>query len=451
MKVLHVPFTYSPDPVGGTEIYVQALIRSLRELGTDCAVAAPGVANTSYYYEGVCVHRMQKAGRDVLTNMYGRSDMTVARRFRSIMNRECPDLVHLHAFNGVISRSLVQEAVDGGSTVLFTYHTPTASCLRGTLMRWGATPCDGKLDIRLCTDCQAHQLGMNRVASYIIGNLPPRVGRAVEKAGFEGSIWTGVRLSQLAQRQHDAFRLFISSVSHIVAVCDWVRDLLIRNGAPKEKVSVCRQGLCCPEPAALTERSADSSGTLRLAYFGRLEAEKGVHVVLEALRLLPGLDLQFDVFGIVQGPSGQACEERLRVTARGDRRVGFRRPVNSNDVARVMQSYDLIAIPSQCLETGPLVALEAFSARVPPLASDLGGARELIHDGINGRLIEAASPQLWADAIRQCCFDRSLVRRLRAGIERPRTMEQVAEEMNALYARLLRTKGYHVTAGANSD
>ena len=29
MKILHLPFTYYPDPVGGTEVYVSALATSL--------------------------------------------------------------------------------------------------------------------------------------------------------------------------------------------------------------------------------------------------------------------------------------------------------------------------------------------------------------------------------------------------------------------------------------
>ena len=41
MKVLHVPFGYYPDPVGGTEVYVAELASALRRLGIDSAVAAP--------------------------------------------------------------------------------------------------------------------------------------------------------------------------------------------------------------------------------------------------------------------------------------------------------------------------------------------------------------------------------------------------------------------------
>jgi glycosyltransferase involved in cell wall biosynthesis len=249
-----------------------------------------------------------------------------------------------------------------------------------------------------------------------------------------------MRLSQLVGRQHDAFRLLIQRVDHVVAVCDWVRDLLLCNGAEKAKLSVCRQGLCCTPPGRHPERTRGASAALQLAFFGRLESCKGVHVVLEALRLIPALNIQFDIFGVVQGRSGEAYAQRIREMASADSRVRLRSTVASNDVPRMMQDYDFVTIPSLWLETGPLVALEAFSAHVPVLASDLGGARELVADGINGRLIEADRPEQWASVIGQFCRDRSLVADLRAGIQEPPGMRQVAEEMNDLYSRMLSSR-----------
>ena len=41
MRVVHVPFGYYPDAVGGTEAYVAELARGLRARGIDSVVAAP--------------------------------------------------------------------------------------------------------------------------------------------------------------------------------------------------------------------------------------------------------------------------------------------------------------------------------------------------------------------------------------------------------------------------
>src|SRR5262249_57827025 len=55
--VLHVPFSYFPDPVGGTEIYVAALVAALRAHGLDGGVAVPADGDPSYIHEGLPVFR----------------------------------------------------------------------------------------------------------------------------------------------------------------------------------------------------------------------------------------------------------------------------------------------------------------------------------------------------------------------------------------------------------
>ena len=41
MKTLHLPFCFYPDPVGGTEIYVEALAVCLRKLDVEAEIAVP--------------------------------------------------------------------------------------------------------------------------------------------------------------------------------------------------------------------------------------------------------------------------------------------------------------------------------------------------------------------------------------------------------------------------
>ena len=52
-----------------------------------------------------------------------------------------------------------------------------------------------------------------------------------------------------------------------------------------------------------------------------------------------------------------------------------------------LSRIDVLAVPSQWLETGPLVVLEAFAAGTPVIGSDLGGIRELVSDGRDGLLV----------------------------------------------------------------
>jgi glycosyltransferase involved in cell wall biosynthesis len=93
-------------------------------------------------------------------------------------------------------------------------------------------------------------------------------------------------------------------------------------------------------------------------------------------------------------------------------------------------------VPSRWLETGPLVVLEAFAAGTPVLGMDRGGIAELVHDGSNGLLVGSEAPEAWRDAILRVLEHPELLERLQAGVRAPRTMDQVAAEMSALYQGL---------------
>jgi glycosyltransferase involved in cell wall biosynthesis len=84
-----------------------------------------------------------------------------------------------------------------------------------------------------------------------------------------------------------------------------------------------------------------------------------------------------------------------------------------------------------------MVVLEAFAAGVPVLGSRLGGIAELVRDGVDGVLVEAADVNAWSAALRRLATQPEVLSRLRKGVQPPHTMDAVAAEMAALYRRLL--------------
>jgi glycosyltransferase involved in cell wall biosynthesis len=91
-------------------------------------------------------------------------------------------------------------------------------------------------------------------------------------------------------------------------------------------------------------------------------------------------------------------------------------------------------VPSQWLETGPLVVMEAFDAGIPVIGSALGGISELVRDGVDGLLITPpTSTDAWRDILIDVCQNPDLIVRLRKGIRRQRHMSRVATEMTDIY------------------
>ena len=456
MKIIHIPFCYYPGPIGGTEVYVEALARHLQALGVNVIVVAPDREHATYTHNGLRVRRyaVSPALAD-LRDLYGNGDAQAARGFARILDEERPDVVHLHAFTRGVSLRMVRAAKERDIPVVFTYHTPTVSCQRGTLMRWGSEVCDGVLDVQRCAACTLHGLGLSRPFAEMVSRLPTGVGHLLGAIGRSGGPWTALRMTELITLRHGAFRALMREVDRVVVLCRWTRDLLIRNGVPAEKIVVCRHGL--PQQGAgsreqmLSEplfSARDSSlhaprSTLRIAFLGRLDPTKGPDLLIRAVRGLTGAPLKLHLYGVVQGEGGRQYEEALRDLAGDDPRIEFRPPVPASQVIPLLRAYDVLAVPSRWLETGPLVVLEAFAAGVPVLGARLGGIAEWVEDEENGLLVEPDSVESWRQALERLVRDRTLLERLRAGIRPPRTMSEVAKEMLTLYLSFYR--GAHVS------
>jgi glycosyltransferase involved in cell wall biosynthesis len=141
------------------------------------------------------------------------------------------------------------------------------------------------------------------------------------------------------------------------------------------------------------------------------------------------------VFGVVQ-PGDEQYAGWLHQLAADDRRVVFHEALDSNRVIDVLRQFDVLAVPSQWLETGPLVVLEAFAAQIPVAGSRLGGIAELVRDGVDGVLVQHDSDAEWARALASLAEDPTVLGCLRGGVRPPRHMRAVSDDMFAVYSEI---------------
>ena len=436
-----MPYTFFPDSSGGTEVYVAELIAALRERGFRGSVAAPGREQAEYEHEGIPVYRFAQDLRANPAYAYGEPDEVAAESFRGLVQRLRPDIVHMHAHTAAVSEGLADVAHDFGAQVVFTYHTPTVSCLRGSMMYLGAEPCDGVLDVTRCAVCVLQKHGVSEPLGNVLGRMPSGIGQALGSAGVGGQVLTALRMRENTAGAHRRFASLMAKADRVIAVCEWVKDVLLANNVREDKIRLCRQGFSGPSFRRARVRERGGEDALRLGYFGRIDPVKGLDVVIDALKLIPDARVSLDVYGIVQpGPETYAAA----LKASGDARVHFMPAVSRGRVGEVMAQYDFVVVPSRWLETGPLVVYEAFANGTPVLGSHLGGIAELVSDGVDGILVPSNKPADWVAVIKDLASDAGRTDRLRAGIRPPRTMADVAGEMARHYSDLRAS----LTAGA---
>jgi glycosyltransferase involved in cell wall biosynthesis len=336
MKIIQVPYCYYPESIGGTEVYVEALSLHLQQQGVEIVIVAPGEKNESYLHGSLPIRRFAVSSSiDDLQDLYGSGDLQAAINFSQILDTEQPDLVHLHAFTPAVSIRLIRAAKQRKIPVVFTYHTPTVSCQRGTLLYNGRDVCNGQLDLQICTRCTLQGLGINIFPARLASYIPTAIGLGIAAAGLRGKMWTALRMSELMKYRHQAFYDLMAEVNHIIAVCDWVQDVLLINKVPQQKITVCRQGLCPPTIPLASRIPQDQIKPLKLVFLGRLVYTKGVHLLIQALAKIPTLFITLDIYGISHSSERDRYQDELLTLAQTDSRITFKSAISPTNRVRV--------------------------------------------------------------------------------------------------------------------
>ena len=224
----------------------------------------------------------------------------------------------------------------------------------------------------------------------------------------------------------------------VVAICEGVRREVAARGVPESRIAVVPNGA---EPTA-TPPPALREGPV-LGYFGSFYGYEGLDLLVRALPLMlrrhPGVRLVLAGGGPAE--SGiRAVAAECGVTAR----IRFAGRVDGEGLARCYAEVDALVFPrrqSRLTElVTPLKPLEAMARGRAVLASDVGGHRELVTDGVTGRLFRPDDPDAIARAVVGLFADPGLLRAVagagQAFVARERTWASVAARYGDVYDRL---------------
>ena len=124
-------------------------------------------------------------------------------------------------------------------------------------------------------------------------------------------------------------------------------------------------------------------------YVGRLDGEKGLDTLLEAVSLLRRNDFQLAIVG--QGLYGQLLEKQVQ-TLGLEERVAFIGFVEPEYLPALYNSADIFVMPSP-EELQSIATLEAMACGKPILAANGRALPELVESGVNGDLFQPVQPE----------------------------------------------------------
>lgn len=127
-----------------------------------------------------------------------------------------------------------------------------------------------------------------------------------------------------------------------------------------------------------------------LIFVGRLAAEKGVPVLLDAMAKLHAADPEVRLILVGDGSERPAIEARIADLGLTEA-VNITGYLSQGDVAKQLSQADIFTLPSFA-EGVPVVLMEAMATGLPVVTTRIAGIAELVEDGVGGFLAPPGNP-----------------------------------------------------------
>jgi len=446
VRILLVVHRFPPDSVGGTELYTLRLAQGLMGMGFDVQVLtyAPGntaeVVSQDTEYLGIPLRHLSFS-LDSTDNpiLQEYDNARVAARLREACADFRPDLLHVTHF-GYLSTSVIVGAEALGIPSVATITDMWPLCPAGLLLRSDDTLCEGPGEIGACVQCYAAMGPRGAPYASPVRLIPEwawRGAAAFAKRGPFRSMRYMPWLNALVQRP-DVIRERLLKCRAILCPGNFLREMLVRNGYPAERLQVVPHGI--ETPHALRRRTPIATEPiLRFGYVGQLAPHKGAHLPLRSFVRMPS-DVSTSLIYWGPLPEAKASNPYSRSLVRridGTLGASHRGAYAYKDVRNVMEGLDVLIVPSLCYENTPTIIYEALASGTPVIASDQGGMRELVREYDGGWLFPRGNVAALAKLMARLTNDRQEVRCVAAGIRPVPSLETHIQKVSLLYRQIL--------------
>lgn len=271
------------------------------------------------------------------------------RRFQAFLAEQQPDLVHVHNYFPLLSPAIFYAAKKAGVPVVHSLHNFRAICPSATLF-------DGQ------------QVNTRSISQSPFWTVRQKIYRRS---------YAGTFLLYLMVVLHRRFGTWQQQVDVFIALSESQRQIYRQAGWPVEKIAL-KANFILPPPAPSSVQPITVPPPLPAGaclYVGRLAAEKGVLLLLQAWQ-----HRQSPLYLVGSGPLQAEVQQAAALNP-------WIRPLGQQSASQVqalMQQATLLLVPSIGLESFGLVVLEAFWQRLPVLVAGHGALADLVQHGQNG-------------------------------------------------------------------
>lgn len=461
MKILMPVHFFLPDHSAGTEVYTYNLARELQARGhtvevfcTEKILSRRSYSIVKRDVDGLPCHVMvNNLDHESFSETFANPRAEGA--FQRVLDVFKPDIVHVQHLM-LLSLGIPRISRSAGARVVMTLNDFWLFCVRfGQLLLPDGQLCGGPT-LTDCANClQDFRFSQGKPEKVMIRllqatrelagvDLAPLVywaqdrskllrKRKTDNPSKEAQAGSSTDLQDDLRHRIRKVQLLIEQVDLFLSPSATVADRVAQWGISRNKLRVSRYGIDTT-PFENLNHTEREGGKVTFGYVGTLAPHKGVHILMQAIRKLPPETCRLHVFGSDShyGDYGKM----LRELAEGCD-VTFHGALDRANIGSAFEKLDCLIMPSLWLENSPVVIQEAFAAGVPVIASGQGGMAELIQDGRSGRLFPAGDVSALTKHMAAVIQSPTTLRTWSVSMDKPRTIADDAEAMEAIYTELL--------------
>lgn len=452
MKIAVVTSGRYCDNYGGGQVYVRQVVQGLRDAGVDVSVFSiifvkHATQINDVLLDGINIREICLDSKHIPPGCNSELNELIITKTIEALRCLKPDVVHANGWKATFALACREV----GIPCVITAHHGGIVCPSGSLLNADNQICHLPVGRHCVACCQAQltfgkQLGaaLNLFPHSLQDYISLKLSRLPTVPYLTWSLTAPVRVEQ----KYRTIEAICNSRARIIAPSVAIQSAVVRNGIPGERTVVVPHGTTIShrlQAKVSTERKA-----VRLVYSGRICYVKGLHVLLEALKNVPG-NWELHMLGtahtkwekrylmnlvkiVKEIPDCECVIEQTQDHKQiKPRKVYFHGHLHGDKYNSVFSWCDLFVLPSICLEVFGLVVLEAFANGLPAIVTDSGGPSEIVRHGIDGVVVPPNSSEALAREITQFVADPSRIKEFSSRIREVKSISEYTQDLLKVY------------------
>lgn len=420
MKILQVVHNFLPHPIGGVSVYTYDLSKELSHRHNICLFfiySGNKKIVEKGEYDNIPFVAINPDGNNnnILRKML--RNRKIENEFIKLLNEFKPDVIH---FQHLISLSpkLVDIAYQKKIPMLFTAHDYFLLCPQVHLVDYAQNICDTLDDKSKCIKCYMFSR-LNMVNNY--DWLKKAI---ITFLNLVKMLHTYLYILYVRPR---IIKNIIYKISMFLVPSEILCYKLMKHGIPKEKLVYNDLGI---SDIVSVNFKKTFQGRVRFAFIGTLSFKKGCLVLLEAFKNIS--DATLSIYASVEEEKREQYLKSIK-----NKNIVLKGEFKHEKIQEIFSETDILVVPSMCMENSPLTVREAFAAKTPVIASDIGGLPEMIEHGKTGLLFRIGDVNDLTRKIQYFINNPDEISRMSNEIKPVKSIKDNAMEIEKMYLNII--------------